>query len=228
MQLIILAAGMATRLEGVSTARPKALLDIHGQPLLHHQIDVIASAFDLERTVVVVGYRMEVVREVGGAQLTYVENPDFASTNTATSLAMALEAHPVDTLLLNGDVYLDGTAAAAVRDHRTAALCDFRETLTAEDVQVVVGEDDSIERIGKDIGGVGEAVGLYRLTEADAHAYLAEYRPTDDGQRYYEDVFNRLLADGRLTMTAAPLGSAAAMEVDDGNDLDRLRRLLTR
>lgn len=41
MKVIILAAGQGTRLRPLTDDRPKCMVELHGKPLLHHQLDVL-------------------------------------------------------------------------------------------------------------------------------------------------------------------------------------------
>jgi choline kinase len=214
-----LAAGKGTRLRSASGGRPKCLVEVVDEPLLVRQVKLITAAFPaLNRVAVVVGFRQQDVRAVGGPKLDYVENPRYETTNTATSLQLALRRSSEDSLIVNGDVFFKPPAMEAVRAPGNVAVCEFKTPLSPEEVQVVV-EDDRIVRIGKDIGGVAEAVGIYSTTNVWNELYLARYSSADEG-RYYEDVFDRALSSGP-PFRAAELATGLAVEIDTPMDLER-------
>lgn len=43
MQMVVLAGGLATRLGGLTSGRPKSLTDIHGKPFLQYQLEMLKA-----------------------------------------------------------------------------------------------------------------------------------------------------------------------------------------
>ncbi len=80
---IILAAGGSSRM-----GRPKALLPLDGQPLIHHHIDQLGAV--CEAIVVVIGGSAEDIRAVLPGDVGVVLNPDWSVTGPAESLRLAL------------------------------------------------------------------------------------------------------------------------------------------
>jgi NDP-sugar pyrophosphorylase family protein len=63
--IAILAGGLATRLRPLTETIPKSLIDINGEPFIHHQLRLLKSA-GLRRVVVCAGYLGEMIREQVG------------------------------------------------------------------------------------------------------------------------------------------------------------------
>jgi choline kinase len=200
------------------------LLDLDGETLLERNVRQIQAGFPrIERITIVVGFQEAEVRAVGGPDLHYVVNPDYAESNTAHSLALALEERPDDTLLMNGDVLCDQVAVIQSCPLISGAVCEFKEVVDPEEVQVRLDPAGSVVNIGKDIGGVAEAVGIYRFSADWATQYLRTYAP-DFKNRYYEDVFNRMLShDPVEPFAAVDLGGGYAVEIDTPADLERAK-----
>jgi choline kinase len=223
MQAIILAAGHGTRLGAAGKGLPKALLSIDGQSLLARQRSLISAAFpEIEAITVVVGFQADAVRQAGGPELRYVLNNAFATTNTATSLYLALGRDDQDALLLNGDVFCDKEAVKRARGLVNGAVCEFKPNVQAEEVQVKIDADGLVSEIGKDLDGCAEAVGIYRLSRHFNCEYLACYS-CQDSTRYYEDVFNSMIALGGLGLEATSIGNGWAIEIDTPADLARAK-----
>jgi choline kinase len=226
MQAIILGAGRGQRMQAGSEGLPKVFLAPAGEPLLTRQVRLLKASFPaLDAITVVVGFRADRVRELGGPELRYVENADFAATNTAASLFLALRHDQQDAVLLNGDVFFDGVALSRMSQALDGALCEFKPEVDPEEVQVILNDQGQVKRIGKDIGGVAEAVGIYRLSTALIEHYLSCYT-MDDRSRYYEDVFNRLIEEATPPLEAVALADGLAMEIDTPQDLLRVQSLV--
>jgi L-glutamine-phosphate cytidylyltransferase len=100
MRAIILAAGRGSRLNGHVHNGPKALLRVGDTTLIGRQIRVLRAAA-VRDIGVVVGWEANLVRKHCGSAVTYVENPEYASTNSLYSLWLAR------ALLLDGCVVLN-------------------------------------------------------------------------------------------------------------------------
>ena len=105
-QIVILAAGMGTRL---GRALPKSLTTLNdGRSIMQQQHDNIRAAFgDDAHVTAVVGYRAEEIVE-RFPQADYVYNERYDQTNTSKSLLRALQATGRNGVLwMNGDVVFD-------------------------------------------------------------------------------------------------------------------------
>jgi choline kinase len=87
MKAIILAAGRGSRLKGMTDERPKCLVEIFGQPLLHWQITALRKS-GISDIAIVRGYRGEMLSGFG---LKTFDNPVWSKTNMVMSLAAAKE-----------------------------------------------------------------------------------------------------------------------------------------
>src|SRR5579864_3033394 len=65
LPVAILAGGLGTRLHPITTALPKALVEVQGEPFLVHQLRLL-RAHQIERVVLCVGYRSEMIRDAIG------------------------------------------------------------------------------------------------------------------------------------------------------------------
>jgi phosphoenolpyruvate phosphomutase len=89
----VLAASRGSALGELTESRPKAMVEIQGQPLLGHIVSAY-NAVGLKQITVVRGYLGDVIDLPG---LSYVDNPDYADTGELASLARALEADTGDS-----------------------------------------------------------------------------------------------------------------------------------
>jgi phosphoenolpyruvate phosphomutase len=92
-RVIVLAASRGSALGELTESRPKAMVEIQGQPLLGHIVSAY-NAVGLKHITVVRGYLGDVIDLPG---LSYVDNPDYADSGELVSLARALEADTGDS-----------------------------------------------------------------------------------------------------------------------------------
>lgn len=161
-QAIILAAGRGHQLDGMTKVlirHPKT-----GRTILEHAVEAFAGM----RVIVVVGFRAVQVME-SAPQLDYVVNYDWALTNNAMSLGLALSSEP--TYVVSGDVFLE----RALIDHLSTlgpdlALTEARENRTLTAIHCMRRADGSIQETYqgpvKDITHP-EAVGLFKISDAE-------------------------------------------------------------
>ncbi len=212
MQAIILAAGVGKRLKDFTEGLPKCLLKIGGKTILERQLEALPD-FDV---VMVVGYKAEMIKKLY-PKLKYVYNPDFESTNTIHSLGLALNGK--DTFVLNGDVVFD-KKIIGLMDKPSCAAVEFKN-VHPEEIQVMLDGKDDIVRIGKNISGKGEAVGIYRFSGKFCDK-LKQQISKMDRNLYYEDAVDKILP---MDFYAIDIGDLPAKEIDFKEDLDHAHAL---
>jgi len=110
LPVAILAGGLATRLRPLTTATPKALLDVNGEPFIAHQLRLLHRQ-GIRRVVLCVGFLGEMIRAVVGdgrrfdLDVAYsFDGPSLLGTAGALRQARDLLGHAF--FVLYGDSYL--------------------------------------------------------------------------------------------------------------------------
>ncbi|MFY8002040.1 MAG: NTP transferase domain-containing protein, partial [Candidatus Nanopelagicaceae bacterium] len=106
LQVVILAAGMGTRL---GKPWPKPLTPLaDGRSIMAQQLENVEKVFGQEaRVTIVVGFKMEMIMEAH-PNAAFIYNEVYDQTNTSKSLLKALRASQESGVLwLNGDVVFD-------------------------------------------------------------------------------------------------------------------------
>lgn len=100
---IIMAAGIGKRMQPVTLTTPKPLVEVNGVRIIDTIIDAL-HANDINEIYVVVGYLKEqfAVLNEKYNDLTFIENPFYATCNNIASLYVARE-HLDDVIILDGD-----------------------------------------------------------------------------------------------------------------------------
>ncbi len=115
---VILAAGEGRRLAPLTNRRPKPMIPVANRPLLEHVVEAVAAA-DVDRIVLVVGYRQERIRthfgdgDDWGVTIEYVEQSRQLGTGHAVLQAESVVDGPF--IVLNGDRIVDPSIIDEVR-----------------------------------------------------------------------------------------------------------------
>jgi choline kinase len=103
MRAVILAAGRGARLNGHGGDGPKALVRLGGLTLIERQIRSLRET-GIRDVTLVVGCEADRVRQHCGPSVRYVDNPNFAQTNSLYSLWLARHELAGGAVILNCDV----------------------------------------------------------------------------------------------------------------------------
>lgn len=222
-QVIILAAGMGTRL---ARPLPKPLTELRdGRSIMKQQMDNLAQAFgDNFRAMIVVGFKLEAIIE-RFPEATFVYNELYDQTNTSKSLLKALRAsNDGGALWLNGDVVFDPEVL-----NRVLPLIEADQSfvvvntakVSEEEVKYTLSGDGYIDQLSKQVvNGLGEAVGINFVSSKDKQALIKRLAGVDD-QDYFERGIEVGIESDGLRFQAVDISDLYAVEVDFAEDLER-------
>ncbi len=234
LKAVILAAGMGTRLGPIAAGKPKCLVEIGGLTLLERSLANLAHA-GIDDVVVVLGFNADAIRRLvgtryDGVRVTYVENPDYASTGNMYSLARAETLLDCATVILEADLIypadvLVRLAATPVDDVIVVAPLLHH----GDDVFVCADASGHVTDLGKHITRgddvVGALLGISKFSRAFMRALFSRAR-TDfargDVNFHYEET---ILATSRtgLPVHALVCPGIPWTEIDNVDDLERAR-----
>ena len=223
IQVVILAAGMGTRLAKPWPKPLTALFD--GRSIMQQQMDNISKVFgDKARVTVVVGFKLEMIMEAHPTA-SFVYNEVYDQTNTSKSLLRALRASQESGVLwLNGDVVFDYKVLARVAERITADksfVCVNTSTTADEEVKYTVDEDGYIKELSKSVqSALGEAVGINFISSHEKADVIVELEACGD-QDYFERGLELAIEKHGLRMEPVDITDLFAVEVDFQDDLDR-------
>jgi choline kinase len=222
-QVIILAAGMGTRL---ARPLPKPLTELSdGRSIMKQQMDNLTLAFGEKlRTMIVVGFKLEAIIE-RFPEATFVYNELYDQTNTSKSLLKALRAsNDGGTLWLNGDVVFDPEVLNRVMpliEADKSFVVVNTSKVSDEEVKYTLSSDGFIDQLSKQVvDGLGEAVGINFVSSSDKAALIKRLAEVDD-QDYFERGIEIGIESDGLSFQAVDISDLYAVEVDFAEDLER-------
>jgi phosphoenolpyruvate phosphomutase len=232
---IILAASQGTELGDLTQTRPKAMVPVNGQPLLHR----LVAQFRRERLKEVVVIRGFASDQVTAPDVRFVDNEDFAGTGELLSLNKAVDFLEGGTVIAFGDILfrryilrnllLDPSDVAIVVDaawQQRSQPRNFPDYVVASHpYSLKYGEDEAeLRDIGAHLsaGQVhGEWIGLVKTSAHGSRALraaLAELGKRPDFRALrFDDLFRHLVATGQAIRVLYVTGDW--LDVDNLDDL---------
>jgi choline kinase len=224
--IVLLAAGMGTRLGELGGGMPKALFDAGGRRLIDRAL-TFAKQLGARERIVVGGFehaRLASHLATRDADVVLVENTRFRAGNLLT-LTTALPKVSGALFVMNIDhVYRPGVAERiqALPGNEITAFVDFDRALAADDMKVALGPDRHIVKISKqlptwDCGYVGMTyipagqLARYRTAIADVERTIGE-------SAHVEQVLQRL-ADDRHPVAIGDISGIGWYELDTPEDV---------
>ncbi len=241
MKAVILAAGMGTRLRPLTNSRPKCLVEVHGKPIVQHQLESLANV-GVAECILVTGYlsdqlREHFGREFCGVEISYVENERYAETNNLYSLWLAIKELDDDITLLEGDLIFEDALLEqlfAIPEPNVAVVDRYQPFM---DGTVILAEGRVAKTmvLKKDQGGnfdysrALKTVNIYRLSGKDlSHRIIPEltrYVVEEKTDQYYEAVFADLVSREVLELSILQTKATKWAEIDTIEDLKLAEKL---
>ncbi len=236
MKAVILAAGAARRLAPLTNNRPKSLIEIGEKSILENQLDAL-NHYGVNDVLIVVGYLKEQIIERIGTKyknlnISYCENPIYATTNTVYSLMLAGDyflGH--DFLYFNADVFFHHSLLQRLltSPYETALGVEIKPC-GEEEVKVIVDTERRIVRIGKKIniaGSLGEFVGVAKFGARLTADFMESLKAVvQEGQQmsFFEAAVDRIL--DKHPMYAEDISDIPVVEIDFPEDLEKARGVI--
>ena len=222
-QVIILAAGMGTRL---GKPWPKPLTPLKdGRTIMEQQMANISSAFgDDARIGVVVGFKMEMIMEAHPRAI-FVYNEVFDQTNTSKSLLRALRSScDCEALWMNSDVVFDAKVLERIKpliDKDQSFICVNTSKVAEEEVKYTVDGNGNIRELSKKVvNALGEAVGINFVAAKDKAALVKRLDEVADND-YFERGIEVSIEKDSAAFIPVDISDLFAVEVDFPEDLER-------
>ena len=226
IQVVILAAGMGTRL-GKPWPKPLTVLS-DGRSIMQQQMENVSQVFgDKARITVVVGFKLEMIIEAHPSA-SFVYNEIYDQTNTSKSLLKALRASQESGVLwLNGDVVFDHKVLERVADRIAADksfVCVNTSATADEEVKYTVDAQGYIKELSKSVkGALGEAVGINFISSHEKADVIIQLDACGE-QDYFERGLELAIEKHGLQMEPIDISDLFAVEVDFQDDLDRANK----
>ena len=161
LTVVILSAGMGTRLGDMTKNKPKPMQVVDGATIIQYDLAWARDALKADKTIVVGGYLIDLLREEvkkHNSNAIIVENAAYETTQRMSSLLMAEDHIDGDLLVFDGDYIYSTPVAEKVRarDYTELAVHSStqRSPYTEQDVICTIDENRHLTDIYKTKGTV--------------------------------------------------------------------------
>lgn len=237
---IVLAAGKGTRMK---SELPKVLVPVAGRPMIRYVIDALRSA-GVERIVVVVGYRADLVRaELAGLPgVEFADQTEQLGTGHAVMMCrQQLAAHDGPVVVVAGDspmLQADSVAALIAESTARQAAC-LLGTVRRDDP---TGYGRIIRNAAGDFTGIVEEkdatpeqravnevnVSTYVFSASELLSALDQLRADNSQREYYiTDCPAILLAAGKPVAALNVLKPCEALSINSPEELAQVEKVMS-
>lgn len=227
MKVIIMAAGVGSRLVEVSHDKPKCLIQAGDETLIKRIVRLCRSR-GLEDISIVTGYKSKRIEEELGDDITYFENPFYAVTNSIASLWLAIEKLEGDVLLMNADLYFEPMVLDMIlKERRDVVMLSDSTRIETADYRFGF-KDDRIVNYGKTLTNQetdGEYVGIVRIDKSFVETFKTRLKNMISSGKindWWEDVLYSFIPEGKAVYYHDIAGQFWT-EVDYLSDYERLQ-----
>ena len=232
LKVIILAAGMSSRLGKLTEQLPKSCLPIDGSITMLERNFRILEKCGFESAVVVTGHASNVIEDFvkhrdSSMHIETMRNSEFATKNNIYTCYLVREILDSNTLIMNSDLVISKRIIQLAVDRmkvseKSFMMVDNHNQVDEESMKVYVNANGIITRVNKSLDieeSAGEYIGVLRLSETDVVEFV---KSTDkilkngETDLYYEDAIDR--ATDKLTVYCASTEGVLWTEIDTLSD----------
>lgn len=238
IKTVILAAGMARRLQPLTLSTPKCLIPVEGKTLLDRALIAI-KACGLKNIVIVTGFEADQIKSHcnthhSDLQFEWLHNQRYDETNNIYSLWLTkdvLKDHQM--LLLDSDILFHWRILDNLLNSGHENCLALRESnvLGEEEIKVIKNSEGDVQAISKTVKpseAIGESLGIELFGSALTNKLMlcidefvvSQKREND----FYEAAFEQVIRNG-AQIKPVPVGKLPCMEIDTVQDLQAAIRL---
>ncbi len=233
MKALILNSGLGSRMGTLTKEHPKCMTEIGpGETIVSRQLRMLSDA-GIREAVMTTGVFAEVLQEYCEGlklpvRITYVRNPRCRETNYIYSIYCAREELEDDILLMHGDLVFDRNVLRDMLASRVSCMAVSTAVHLPEKDFKAVTDGGLIRKVGIEFfENAVAAQPLYFLRKKDWLLWrgkISEFCEAGNTGVYAENALNDL--DGAAGFRAFDVGTRLCGEIDNPEDLERMKRLL--
>ncbi|TAN68542.1 MAG: phosphocholine cytidylyltransferase family protein [Methylobacter sp.] len=234
MKVLIMAAGVGSRISRHLQNQPKCCVDIQGKPLIKKTFELL-NRKGLTNIALVTGYQEKYIHQaLEGFQYSRYFNPFYRVANSISSAWFARDfLVGDDILIMNGDVFMEDSILDIIlhETHSPVLLSDSSRIADAD--YRFQWQGNLLKKYGKQLTNeetTGEYVGIGKLNQHDLMIFrqqVIDAVATEDYQCWWEDIIYRSVETGQEVYVNDIAGRFWA-EVDYIEDYERIKTFVSK
>lgn len=232
MKVLILAAGVGTRISRYLGDHPKSCVDVGGKPLIRRTMELFYRN-NITDITIVVGYQEKYIHEaLKGFDYKTYKNPFYKVTNSIASMWFAKnDLLDDDLIILNADLFIEDSMLQDLINTDLSPVFLSDSTRIEDADYRFYWEGNKLIKFGKELKNedtTGEYVGIAKIQKKDLKIMKAQLEYLIDKGEYnmwWEDVFYSLVETGKNVYIKDIKGAFWA-EVDFIEDYERIKEFV--
>lgn len=230
MKVLIMAAGVGSRISRYLHGQPKCCVDINGEPLISYTMKLLNKR-GVNNIAIVTGYQERyILQALEGFQYARYYNPFFRVANSVSSVWFARDflKGDEDVVIMNGDVFMEESLLDIVLEEKRSPVM-FSDSSRIEDADYRFNwEGGILKKYGKELSDeetTGEYVGIGKLKGSDIEIFRQQVIDAVEAEDYncwWEDIIYRTINKGKTVLVHDVAGQFWA-EVDYIEDYERIK-----
>lgn len=227
MNIIILAAGVGSRLYPLTKNTPKSMLKIdENQTILERTISTINNVSNKTNIKIVIGFKGSIISDKM-ANIECIENPFFRITNSIASLWFARSMLNDEVIIINSDVCFEEDLFREIIECKKENFVLLDNTKKCSDADYkVVTQNELVVNMGKSIphdAYFGEYAGITKLNKKGAQLLkekIDEMVEREDYDTWYETALVNLIKENYFKLSYLNIQGKKWLEIDTAKDLE--------
>lgn len=236
MKALILNSGLGHRMGVITKEHPKCMTEISAHnTILSRQLRLLVS-FGIKEVVMTTGYYDKILVDYCNVlhlplKFTFVNNPEYATTNYIYSIYCAKEnLKDDDILLMHGDLVFENLVMEAIVENENSCMAvSSTLPLPEKDFKAVI-KDERIEKVGIEFfENALAAQPLYKIKKEDWLVWLKEierFCESNNRKCYAENAFNEV--SDQCKIYPCDVQDMLCAEIDTPEDLEVVSKKLAK
>jgi len=234
MKVLIMSAGVGSRISRYLQGQPKCCVDVGGKPLIKRTFELLNKK-GITDIAIVTGYQERYIHEaLEGFSYTRYFNPFYRVANSVSSVWFARDflTPNDDIMIMNGDVFMDEKILDVVLSEKRSPVM-LSDSSRIEDADYRFNwSDDLLKKYGKELTNqntTGEYVGIGILNKKDLTVFkqgVVDAISNEDYNCWWEDIIYRTVDEGKKVYVNNIEGIFWA-EVDYIEDYERIKEFIS-
>jgi len=234
MKVLIMSAGVGSRISRYLQGQPKCCVDVGGKPLIKRTFELLNKK-GITDIAIVTGYQERYIHEaLEGFSYTRYFNPFYRVANSVSSVWFARDflTPNDDIMIMNGDVFMDEKILDVVLSEKRSPVM-LSDSSRIEDADYRFNwSDNLLKKYGKELTNqntTGEYVGIGILNKKDLTVFkqgVVDAVSNEDYNCWWEDIIYRTVDEGKKVYVNNIEGIFWA-EVDYIEDYERIKEFIS-
>lgn len=232
MKVLIMAAGVGSRISRHLQGQPKCCVKIKDTPLIRYTVELLNKK-GIKDIAIVTGYAQDfIIDALKGLEYKHYSNPFFDVTNSIASTWFAKDflQNSDDYIIMNGDVFIEENILDTLLKNSKSPLF-LADSTRVEDADYRFNyKDNKLVKYGKDISveeTTGEYVGIAKIKKEDIDFMKQKLEELIFSQKHgywWEDIFYRNIE--KKDIYIKDIKGYFWAEVDYIEDYERIKKYL--